>query len=79
MAIALLFLLLRQPVILPGHWFPNLFPTRRRPRPAGEEMRQVNMILDKISQSGIHSLTAAEKRLLEAAARRKNPPSRGPD
>ena len=79
LALMLLFLLLRQPVILPGHWFSNLLPRRRRPRSAIEEMRQVNTILEKISRSGIHSLSAAEKRLLREASQKQNRPSRDPD
>ncbi len=79
LALALLFLLLRQPVILPGHWFSHWLPRRRRPRSAIEEMRQVNTILEKISRSGIHSLTTAEKRLLREASQKHNRPPRNPD
>ena len=85
MGLSLLLLgwIVKNPLFLPWSSFSAfLFKPRSRSsrgaRDTVDEMRQVNALLDKISRSGIHSLTAAEHKLLSEASRknRGNRPGR---
>ena len=66
-------------------WFQRLFRDRRRRRERQERMdptefisQEIDPILDKIAREGIHSLTRAERRILELGrekiARKTTPP-----
>ena len=77
-SLVMLLYLIKNPLKLPlGSFIGSLRsgsrePTDRRPSPA-DEMRRVNEILDKISRSGVDSLTAEEQRILDEASRRGRP------
>ena len=77
-SLVMLLYLIKNPLMLPlGSFIGSLRsgsrePTDRRPSPA-DEMRRVNEILDKISRSGVDSLTAEEQRILDEASRRGRP------
>jgi membrane associated rhomboid family serine protease len=68
------------PIFLPNHWRWNLKWLRRRPKlrvhqPPTDEVdpeldEQADAILDKVSKVGLESLTANERRILEAYSRR---------
>ena len=47
---------------------------RRRMRPGGYDLAEVDRILDKVAREGIDRLTRRERATLEAASRRHSPP-----
>lgn len=53
--------------VLPEWCAPSKPRPRRPPKPAEDE---VNVVLEKVSRSGLHSLSAKERQILERAARK---------
>jgi membrane associated rhomboid family serine protease len=77
LSIVMLLYILKNPLFLPWQVFVSLSPAHRRPakpsKPAltpEEQDEQVDGILDKLSRSGMGSLTRAEQEILREAARR---------
>ncbi|HWY78457.1 MAG TPA: rhomboid family intramembrane serine protease [Verrucomicrobiae bacterium] len=76
LSIAMLLYILKNPLFLPWQVFVRSSPRRRPvkpPKPAltqEEQAEQVDAILDKLSRSGMGSLTRAEQEILREAARR---------
>jgi membrane associated rhomboid family serine protease len=74
LSLVLLIYLIKNPLFLPLTSFIGSAPKRpapRRPQMTREqEARQVNVILDKLSKSGMDSLTDAEQKILQEASRR---------
>jgi membrane associated rhomboid family serine protease len=74
-SVVMMIYLVKNPMLLPLRSFIGSMrsssrePTERKPSPA-DEMRRVNEILDKISRSGVDSLTAEEQRILDEASRK---------
>lgn len=73
-SMGILIYLVKNPLFLPlGSFLKSLRPTRRPPPPSptpADELRRVNEILDKISRSGVDSLTNEEHRILDEASRK---------
>lgn len=75
-ASSLMFLYLwKNPLMLPlKHFLPERHTATRRPRPprrtAGPTEDEVNAVLEKVSRSGFQSLSAKERKVLEAAAKK---------
>jgi membrane associated rhomboid family serine protease len=77
LSLVLLIYLIKNPMFLPLTSF--IGPGSKRPAPPAprkprmtreQEAREVNNILDKLSKSGLNSLTDAEQRILQEASRR---------
>jgi membrane associated rhomboid family serine protease len=78
LALGLFFLLWKFPLYLPGtslvdRWRAALAGVKRRRRPAQHPLsdREVDRLLDKISRSGMDSLSASERQRLEAFSKRR--------
>lgn len=73
-SLLILFILIKNPMFLPWRSFVESLKPRSRPPPQSmtpvEEMRHVNEILDKISRSGVDSLTAEEQKFLDEASKK---------
>ncbi len=74
LSLVLLIYILKNPLFLPWRAFTGSFAARRRPsKPAltrKEQAEQVDAILEKLSRSGMQSLTPAEQQILRDASRR---------
>jgi membrane associated rhomboid family serine protease len=74
-ASSLMFLYLwKNPLLLPlKHFLPERRSTRKPPaskRPSGPTEAEVDAVLEKVSRSGIQSLSAKERKILETAAKK---------
>jgi membrane associated rhomboid family serine protease len=73
LSVVMLFYLIKNPLFLPWSSFIQVFPTSKNPTKPPltreQEMRRVNVLLDKISKSGMQSLTKDEHKFLLTASR----------
>jgi membrane associated rhomboid family serine protease len=74
LSIIILIYLIKNPMLLPLSSFTQSFPTfqspTKPPLTREQEMRRVNVLLDKISKSGMQSLTREEHKFLLTASRK---------
>lgn len=74
LSILLLIYLIKNPLFLSlnsfTHSFQTFHPTTKQPLTREQEMRRINVLLDKISRSGMQSLTREEHKFLLTASRK---------